>query len=178
MLRPEIRPPFARQAGADGVSEQDILIYETDGFTQVDKWELSKPQEEGMARLQAGSTDNVGGIVTAIGLGTLASLGASATWLVLAALLSLVGTGMGIAGSPRQTAAMEAVGPDRVGMAAGTYYTGRYLGGVVGASVAGAVLGQAVTGDAVSAVFAILAVTGLLVTVASVGLPGRPRKAT
>jgi hypothetical protein len=40
-------------------SEQDILIYETDGFTQVDKWELSKPQEEGMARLQAGSTDNV-----------------------------------------------------------------------------------------------------------------------
>ena len=120
----------------------------------------------------------VGGIVTAIGLAILASLGASATWLVLAALLSLVGTGMGIAGSPRQTAAMEAVGPDRAGMAAGTYYTGRYLGGVVGASVAGAVLGQAVTGDAVSAVFAILAVTGLLVTVASVGLPGRPRKAT
>ena len=120
----------------------------------------------------------IGGIVTAIGLAILASLGASATWLVLAALLSLVGTGMGIAGSPRQTAAMEAVGPDRAGMAAGTYYTGRYLGGVVGASVAGAVLGQAVTGDAVSAVFAILAVTGLLVTVASVGLPGRPRKAT
>ncbi|HET8787042.1 MAG TPA: MFS transporter [Candidatus Limnocylindrales bacterium] len=120
----------------------------------------------------------IGGVVTAIGLGILASLGASATWLVLAALLSLVGTGMGIAGSPRQTAAMEAVGPDRVGMAAGTYYTGRYLGGVVGASVAGAVLGQTVTGDAISAVFAILAVTGVLVTLASVGLPGRPRDVT
>ena len=40
-------------------SEQDILIYETAGFTQVDKWELSKPQEEGMARLQAGSADNI-----------------------------------------------------------------------------------------------------------------------
>jgi hypothetical protein len=40
-------------------SEQDILVYETDGFTQVDKWELSKPQEEGMARLQAGSSDSI-----------------------------------------------------------------------------------------------------------------------
>lgn len=113
-----------------------------------------------------------GAILTVIGLGILTIFGASATWLALAALLSLVGTGMGLAGSPRQTAAMEAVGPDRVGMAAGTYYTGRYLGGVAGASVAGAVLGSAVTPDAVSLVFAVLAVTGALVTVASLGLPG------
>jgi DHA2 family methylenomycin A resistance protein-like MFS transporter len=120
----------------------------------------------------------IGGIITAVGLALLAALGASATWLALAALLSLVGTGMGIAGSPRQTAAMEAVGPDRVGMAAGTYYTGRYLGGVVGASVAGAVLGGAVTGDAVSAVFSVLALTGVLVTLASVGLPGRGTQGT
>jgi DNA-binding beta-propeller fold protein YncE len=40
-------------------SEQDILIYETDGFTHVDTWELSKPQEEWRARLQAGSTDTI-----------------------------------------------------------------------------------------------------------------------
>ena len=38
-------------------SEQDILIYETGTFTQVDKWELSKPLEEGMARLESGSSD-------------------------------------------------------------------------------------------------------------------------
>jgi len=38
-------------------SEQDILIYETDTFKQVDKWELSKPQEEGMPRFQAGPSD-------------------------------------------------------------------------------------------------------------------------
>jgi hypothetical protein len=38
-------------------SEQDILIYETATFTQVDKWELSKPLEEGMARLESGSSD-------------------------------------------------------------------------------------------------------------------------
>lgn len=40
-------------------SEQDILIYETDTFKQTDKWELSKPQDEWMTRLQAGSTDNI-----------------------------------------------------------------------------------------------------------------------
>ena len=32
-------------------------------------------------------------------------------------------------------------------MAAGTYYTGRYLGGVVGASLAGAILGDALTSE-------------------------------
>ena len=69
--------------------------------------------------------------------------------------------------------AEAAVSRDRVGMAAGTYYTGRYLGGVVGASVAGAVLGSAVTPGAVSLVFAILAVAATLVVIASLGLPAR-----
>jgi hypothetical protein len=35
-------------------SDQDVLIYETDNFTQVDKWELSKPIEEGFGRLEFG----------------------------------------------------------------------------------------------------------------------------
>jgi DNA-binding beta-propeller fold protein YncE len=39
--------------------EQDVLIYETEAFKQVDTWELSKPQEEGLARFQAGSTDAI-----------------------------------------------------------------------------------------------------------------------
>lgn len=38
-------------------SDQDILIYETAGFTQVDKWEMSKPLEDGFGRLDFGSTD-------------------------------------------------------------------------------------------------------------------------
>ena len=120
----------------------------------------------------------IGGILTIVGLAALAALGASATWLALATLLSLVGTGMGIAGSPRQTAAMEAVGADRVGMAAGTYYTGRYLGGVVGASLAGAVLASGVSAAAVSVVFGALAVSAVFVTLVSVGLPGRPNHGT
>ena len=38
-------------------SDQDVLIYETAGFTQVDKWELSRPIEEGFGRLEFGSRD-------------------------------------------------------------------------------------------------------------------------
>ena len=38
-------------------SDQDVLIYETNGFTQVDKWELSRPIEEGFGRLEFGSRD-------------------------------------------------------------------------------------------------------------------------
>src|SRR5580765_7572222 len=38
-------------------SDQDVLIYETGAFSQVDKWELSKPIEEGFGRLEFGSRD-------------------------------------------------------------------------------------------------------------------------
>src|SRR6185295_18263562 len=38
-------------------SDQDVLIYDTNNFAQVDKWELSKPIEEGFGRLEFGSTD-------------------------------------------------------------------------------------------------------------------------
>jgi hypothetical protein len=59
-------------------------------------------------------------------------------------------------------------------MAAGTYYTGRYLGGVLGASLAGAVLGAAVTGAGVTLGFGLLALVGVAVVVVSFGLPDRP----
>ena len=38
-------------------SDQDVLIYETNTFTQTDTWELSKPIEDGVGRLSFGSTD-------------------------------------------------------------------------------------------------------------------------
>jgi hypothetical protein len=93
--------------------------------------------------------------------------------VVATVLLGVVGLGMGLSGSPRQASAMEAVDGDRVGMAAGTYYTGRYLGGLVGASLGGAVLGAAVTASGMTLGFAILAVVGVLVAAVSLGLPGR-----
>ena len=97
----------------------------------------------------------------------------TASLVVIGAALSIVGFGMGLSGSPRQAAALETVGPERVGMAAGTYYTGRYLGGVVGASLAGAVLGTTVTGEGVALGFGILTLAAVIVVVVSMGLPGR-----
>ena len=38
-------------------TDQDVLIYETNTFTQVDTWELSKPIEEGFGRLEMGPRD-------------------------------------------------------------------------------------------------------------------------
>jgi hypothetical protein len=38
-------------------SDQDVLIYETTNFKQVDTWELSRPIEEGFGRIELGSRD-------------------------------------------------------------------------------------------------------------------------
>jgi DNA-binding beta-propeller fold protein YncE len=40
-------------------TDQDILVYETTNFTQTDKWELSKPIEDGFGRLEFGPRDVV-----------------------------------------------------------------------------------------------------------------------
>ena len=114
----------------------------------------------------------IGSVVMAVGLAVLWHVAGTAPLLVIGLLLAVVGLGMGFT-SPRQAAALETVGPDRVGMAAGTYYTGRYLGGVLGASLAGAVLGGRVTPGGVTLGFGVLAAVGLVVTVASFGLTGR-----
>ncbi|HEX5241095.1 MAG TPA: MFS transporter, partial [Candidatus Limnocylindrales bacterium] len=113
-----------------------------------------------------------GSLLSAIGLAFLALPASIASAAAVALLLGVVGFGNGLT-SPRQAAALESVEPARVGMAAGTYYTGRYLGGVVGASLAGALLGTTVTAGGVTLGFAVLAGTMVLVTVASLGLPGR-----
>ncbi len=117
----------------------------------------------------------VGALASAIGLAALWQVSTVASLVVLGGLLAIVGAGMGLAGSPRQAAALETVGPDRVGMAAGTYYTARYLGGVLGASLAGAVLGGAVTAGGVSLGFGLLTAVAVGIVVASAGLPGRRR---
>lgn len=89
------------------------------------------------------------------------------------ALLAFVGVGFGLSGSPRQTAALESV-PERVtGMAAGAYFTVRYVGGVVGASLAGVMLGRVVTPGAVASAFGALALVAAGVTLLSFGLRGR-----
>jgi len=116
-----------------------------------------------------------GSLVMAAGLAVLWGRAATASPLGLGVLLAIVGLGMGFT-SPRQPAALETVGPDRVGMAAGTYYTGRYLGGVLGASLAGAVLGGEVTAAGVTIGFGALALVAVVVSVASLGLAGSIRR--
>jgi EmrB/QacA subfamily drug resistance transporter len=113
-----------------------------------------------------------GAAISAAGLVGLAIPGGAAAVATIAILLGVVGFGNGLT-SPRQAAAFESVERSRIGMAAGTYYTGRYLGGVVGASVAGALLGAQVTAAGVSAGFTVLAVVGIAVAVVSLGLRGR-----
>lgn len=117
-----------------------------------------------------------GSSISAAGLVLLALPGAATgSVITIAVLLAIVGLGNGLT-SPRQAAALEAVGRERVGMAAGTFYTGRYLGGVIGASLAGAILGSNVTAAGVSTGFAVLAAVGVAVAIVSLGLPGRPRE--
>lgn len=113
-----------------------------------------------------------GSTISAIGLAALWLGSGAATALSVAALLCVVGFGNGLV-SPRQAAALESVEKSRVGMAAGTYYTGRYLGGVVGASLAGAILGTQVTAGGVATGFLVLALVGVAVTFVSFGLRGR-----
>jgi EmrB/QacA subfamily drug resistance transporter len=115
-----------------------------------------------------------GSAIAAIGLAALWLGIGGTTPLSVAVLLGVVGLGNGLT-SPRQAAALETVAPDRVGMAAGTYYTGRYLGGVVGASIAGAILATQVTPGAVATGFAVLAAVGVGVAIVSLGLRGVDR---
>jgi EmrB/QacA subfamily drug resistance transporter len=119
-----------------------------------------------------------GGLITAAGLAALALPVGTSSALIVGALLCIVGLGQGISGSPRQAAAFESIEPSRVGMAAGTYYTGRYLGGVVGASIAGAILGSQVTPQGVGTGFAVLAAVGIGVALVSLGLRGAARPRT
>ncbi|MCI0346222.1 MAG: MFS transporter, partial [Chloroflexi bacterium] len=114
-----------------------------------------------------------GSTVVALGVAGLATPIGTSTELAVGLLLGVVGLGLGLSGSPRQAAAFDGVAADRVGMAAGTYYTARYLGGVLGASLGGAVLGGAVTAGGVSLGFGLLAVAAILVAMASLALPAR-----
>jgi MFS family permease len=119
----------------------------------------------------------IGTIVSALGLAALWLVAPESSTLMLGLLLALVGFGMGLAGAPRQTAALETIESERVGMAAGTYMTGRYIGGAVGATLAGAVLGGTVTPAGIATGFALLTVVAIGVVVSSLFLPGRPARA-
>jgi MFS family permease len=114
-----------------------------------------------------------GMLVCAAGLAVLWLVAPETTPIVVGGLMAAVGLGMGISGSPRQTAALETVEPARAGMAAGTFLVGRYVGGALGATMAGVVLGGTVTAPGVTLGFGLLTLVALLVAGVSVLLPAR-----
>ena len=116
----------------------------------------------------------VGSLCMAAGLAALWVWTDRATTLHVGVLLGVLGVGFGLSGSPRQASAIESVPETASGMAAGTYYTGRYIGGVLGASLAGTLLGEAVTQRAIAGAFGALTLVALAVAVVSLGLKGAP----
>ncbi len=116
----------------------------------------------------------LGMLCTTAGLAGLWRWAGSVTLTQTALLLALTGLGSGLSGTPRQTSAIESVPVHATGMAAGTYFTGRYLGGVLGASLAAVILGSGVTVPAVARGFGVLSVVGCGVALVSLGLRGRP----
>ncbi len=115
----------------------------------------------------------IGMLACVVGLAVLWLVAPEASTLLLGMMLAILGFGLGLAGAPRQAAAFEAIEPERVGMAAGTYLTGRYIGGAIGATLAGAVLGGTVTAAGVSTGFGLLTAVAVGVTIASMFLPSR-----
>ncbi|MEO5616960.1 MAG: MFS transporter [Candidatus Eisenbacteria bacterium] len=87
--------------------------------------------------------------------------------------LVLIGTGLGLATAPSQSAAMTAVDRGQAGMAGGVLSTSRYLGGIVGISMLAALLASSagIASHSRAAVFYAGALA--LSAVAALLLPGR-----
>ena len=117
----------------------------------------------------------VGSLCMAAALGFLWLWTGRAGLIAVAALLSVLGIGFGLSGSPRHTAALESVPTRNAGMAAGTYFTSRYIGGAIGATLAGLILDSARGISGVAVGFGVLALVACAVALASLGLRGPNR---
>lgn len=88
-----------------------------------------------------------------------------------AVLLAALGAGQGLAAAAVQTAAVEALPPERAGLASGVWSSCRYVGSIVGSSV----LTLLVAPGGGQRVFVLAAVGGALAVLASTALPTRSR---
>jgi EmrB/QacA subfamily drug resistance transporter len=84
-------------------------------------------------------------VAAAAGLGVMAHLSASSTWLVLLPGFILAGIGLGVTSTGLASAALAAVEPARAGMAAGMVNTLRQVGTATGVAVLGALYASRVT---------------------------------
>jgi DHA2 family methylenomycin A resistance protein-like MFS transporter len=86
--------------------------------------------------------------------------------LLAGVLLAACGVGQGLAAAAVQTAGMEALPPERAGLASGVWSTCRYLGSITGSSL----LALLVAGSS-AGVFVLAAVGGALSAAAAAALP-------
>jgi DHA2 family methylenomycin A resistance protein-like MFS transporter len=93
---------------------------------------------------------------------------------VLLVVLGLAGAGLGLAQAPVQAAAVEAVAPERAGMAAGAWSSSRYLGSIIGSAVLAALLHGQPSGDTVRPVLILAAAGAVLSLGAALALPKHP----
>lgn len=99
---------------------------------------------------------------------------AEPTVVFITASLAVMGLGLGLEGTPRNTAAVESVEIDLAARASSIFLTGRYIGGAIGAQLAGLVLGDSATTSGVSVAFMILTGVAVAVAVVTWTLPSRP----
>ncbi|WP_448614279.1 MFS transporter [Modestobacter sp. URMC 112] len=87
--------------------------------------------------------------------------------LLAGALLAACGVGQGLAAAAVQTAGLEALPPERAGLASGVWSTCRYLGSITGSSL----LAFLVAGGSSAGVFLLAAVGGAASAAAAAALP-------
>ncbi|MGY1659892.1 MFS transporter [Geodermatophilus sp. SYSU D00705] len=114
----------------------------------------------------------VGGVLVAVPAVALVAVDPARQVPAAAVLLALCGIGQGMAAAAVQTAGLEALPPERAGLASGVWSTCRYLGSITGTSL----LALLMAGGAGTGVFWLTAIGGALSVAAAAALPGvRPR---
>ena len=101
---------------------------------------------------------------TTLGLFLLSELNAASSWIDVVLRLVIVGIGFGLFSSPNTSAVMGSVRQEKLGVAAGTLGTMRFMGQSIGLAMLGAVMATTLSPQALLTVFTSLTSSGGVVT--------------
>jgi EmrB/QacA subfamily drug resistance transporter len=101
---------------------------------------------------------------TTLGLFLLSELNAASSWFDVIVRLVIVGIGFGLFSSPNTSAVMGSVRQEKLGVAAGTLGTMRFMGQSIGLAMLGAVMATTLSPQALLTVFTSLTSQGGVVT--------------
>ncbi|MEO8631789.1 MAG: MFS transporter, partial [Chloroflexota bacterium] len=113
----------------------------------------------------------LGGVLIVVGCLATGAVITHAQFPLLLASLLVLGAGVSLTFPATRVAAVDAVPARYVALASGVVSTSRYFGGMLGAIFAGVALAANDVSNA-SVLFAVLAMSGALASLASLGLPG------